>query len=235
MTQALAIFVKTPGLSPVKTRLAATIGSAEALRFYRLATAATAAVARHCQTALTVYWAVAEADPRTITAWPGFAQVGQGEGDLGERLHCIYDQLQQRHGAVLLIGADSPQVTPVLLKQALTILEDVTNPFVLGDASDGGFWLFGGRKPIPRSVWLGVRYSSTDTANQLRGALTALGGIATLRELTDVDDAADLPELADALHTLSDPLPEQRELLSWVRAKLDHLTSNNREPVNESN
>ncbi len=36
MSAAIAIFVKTPGLSPVKTRLAATIGEEKAKEFYLL-------------------------------------------------------------------------------------------------------------------------------------------------------------------------------------------------------
>ncbi len=228
MTPALAIFVKTPGLSPVKTRLATTIGSSEAIRFHMLAAAATAEVARSCEPTIVPYWAVAENSPQTYTTWQGFAQVWQGKGDLGGRLHHVYAQLQQRHGAVLMIGADSPQLTPLLLKHSLAALDDATQPFALGNATDGGFWLFGGRQSIPRSVWNGVRYSQADTVIQLRGALAAFGGIATLPELTDVDDAADLRQLASALSALPDPLPAQAELSSWVRAMLDRLDDQSR-------
>ena len=179
MTPALAIFVKTPALSPVKTRLAVTLGTSDAIRFYLLAAAATAAAARSCCPALTPYWAVAETGPETRTTWQGFAQVWQGEGSLGARLHHGYEAVQARHGRVLLVGADAPQLTPVLLKLALAALDDPDQPFAMGDAGDGGFWLLGGREPIPRDAWLGVRYSQTDTAVQLRGALAAFGGIAT--------------------------------------------------------
>ena len=233
MTPALAIFVKTPGLSPVKTRLAATLGPSAAVQFYMLAAAATADVARCCQPALVPYWAVAENRPETRKAWPGFAQVEQGEGDLGARLHHVYAQLQRRHGAVVVIGADSPQLTPALLKNALAALDEANQPFAIGDATDGGFWLFGGRRPIPNSVWADVRYSQPDTVTQLRGALAAFGAIATLPELTDVDDAADLPKLAAALSALPDPLPAQSELSSWVRTMLERLASADRRKVSE--
>lgn len=225
MTPALAIFVKTPGLSPVKTRLAATLGVAQATHFYRLAAAATAAVAQSCQPALLPYWAVAEAEPEARLAWPEFAHVWQGEGDLGARLHQIYTDLQARHGRVLLIGADAPQLTPALLKRALAALADTTTPFVLGDAADGGFWLFGGRQPIDRRVWLGVRYSRADTAMQLRGALAASGAMATLSMLSDVDEAADLPLLIQALAALAAPLPAQRALHDWLHTTQERTLS----------
>ncbi|MEO5829415.1 MAG: TIGR04282 family arsenosugar biosynthesis glycosyltransferase [Rhodanobacter sp.] len=216
MTLALAIFVKTPDLSPVKTRLAAGIGAPAALRFHQLAAAATAEVARACEPWLTPYWAIAEAGPTAIAAWPGFASLHQGEGDLGERLHTVYADLQARHGRVLLIGADAPQLTIALLQQALTVLDDPRTPFVIGDASDGGFWLFGGRIAIPRAVWTRVRYSQTQTAAELQQHLAPHGAVGKVGRLTDVDNAEDLPALRDALDRLSHPLPVQQALRQWL-------------------
>lgn len=221
MTAALAIFVKTPGLSPVKTRLAAALGADDATRFYRLAAAATAAVAQSCRPALTPYWAIAEAGPAAAAAWRGFAQLEQGEGDLGQRLDQVYATLQARHGRVLLIGADAPQLTPAMLRAARAALDGADTPFVLGGASDGGFWLFGGRVPIPKTVWCAVRYSQAGTASELRTLLADHGGVANLPMLTDVDTAASLPALAHALTTLPDPLPAQRALQDWLHTALD--------------
>ena len=222
MTAAVAIFVKTPGLSPVKTRLAAALGTADATGFYRLAAAATAEVARSCQPALTPYWAIAEYGPVAAAAWHGFAHVEQGEGDLGERLDRIYATLQARHGRVLLIGADAPQLTPAMLRAALAVLDDTDEPFVLGEASDGGFWLFGGRVPIPKTVWCTVRYSQAHTASELRALLAPLGVVANAPRLTDVDNATDLPSLAHALAALPDPVPAQRTLHNWLHITLDN-------------
>ncbi|MEO8993767.1 MAG: TIGR04282 family arsenosugar biosynthesis glycosyltransferase [Rhodanobacter sp.] len=220
MKSALAIFVKTPKFSPVKTRLAATLGTTDALTFYTLACAATAAVARGCPS-LAPYWAVAEAEPEAHAAWPDFPRIGQGEGGLGARMGHVYAELQARHGQVLLIGADAPQLTTALLECARATLDDATHPFALGLAADGGFWLFGGSRPIPQSVWIDVRYSQPDTAAQLRSALASLGSVITLPELSDVDVEADLPALAESLDALSNPLPAQRELAAWLHTVLD--------------
>ena len=59
---AIAVFVKTPGLSPVKTRLAATIGTAAAEQFY---THCTEAIRETLETAsktmdIVPFWAVGE-------------------------------------------------------------------------------------------------------------------------------------------------------------------------------
>ena len=218
MTAALAIFVKTPGLSPVKTRLAASIGAPAARSFHQLAAAATADVARACAPWLTPYWAIAEAGPAAVAAWPGFASLHQGEGDLGERLHTVYSRLLARHERVLLIGADAPQLTVAALQHALALIDDADTPFVIGEASDGGFWLFGGCAAIPREVWTRVRYSQAQTASELRQQLAPHGATGAVECLTDVDNVDDLPALRDALDTLSDPLPAQLHLLEWLAA-----------------
>lgn len=218
MTGAVAIFVKTPGLSPVKTRLAAVLGTAAATHFYQLAATATAEVARHCQPVLVPYWAIAESGLVASAAWTDFAQVGQGDGGLGERLHRVYAELQARHGRVLLIGADAPQLTAATLCAALATLDRSEHSFVLGDAEDGGFWLFGGSVPIPKAVWRTVRYSQSQTASDLRDLLRPYGLVADMPVLADVDHASDLPSLARALADLPEPVPAQRTLLAWVQA-----------------
>ncbi|MDQ2971992.1 MAG: DUF2064 domain-containing protein, partial [Pseudomonadota bacterium] len=220
----LAIFVKTPGHSPIKTRLAARIGVANATAFHRLAAAAVRQVvceARNAGCDLQAYWAVAEHEGLRDPLWRELPTLWQGGGDLGARLHHIYSRLQRSHGCVLLLGADAPQLTPDLLLAALNALNDPATPFALGDACDGGFWLFGGCAPIPETTWRSVRYSQSKTAAELRGALAPLGGVANLATLTDVDNALDLAALADALDALSDPLPAQRALRAWLQTHSD--------------
>lgn len=230
MSTALAIFVKTPGLSPVKTRLATAVGASAATQFHRLAAKATAAVARACRPRLIPYWAVAEDDARARTAWTDFPVLHQGEGDLGERLHRVYSQLHARHGRVLLIGADAPQLTPQLLADADAALDDAANAYVLGASSDGGFWLFGGRMPIAADVWQAVPYSCADTARRLRERLPLNDVVAALPQLTDVDTIDDIPALRAALAELEAPLPAQHDVLRWLdrHAMLSHQTPTQR-------
>ena len=221
VSAALAIFVKTPGLSPVKTRLALALGAATATAFHRRAATAVCDVVQAAVAAglpLTPYYAVAEAAALDHAEWQGLPTLWQGSGDLGMRLHRVCSQLLARHGRVLLIGADAPQLDAGLLAQALAALDSAATPFVLGRACDGGFWLFGTRLPVPASVWRGVRYSRTTTADELVAALAAHGAVAGLPELTDVDEAADLGALADALDALHDARPAQRALRRWLHS-----------------
>ncbi len=220
MTTALAIFVKTPGHSPLKTRLATVIGEDAALTFHRLASAAVAAVARAARPLITPYWAVAEADDAAHAAWPDFPTIWQGEGDLGTRMHHVLETLLSRHDSVLLVGADVPQLTSGQLTRAAQVLAEPPVAFVLGPATDGGFWLFGANTPVPLATWQSVRYSRGDTCLALRRALPGAGSIVELPVLTDVDNADDLPRVLGALGRLPETLPAQRALAEWMKLQL---------------
>lgn len=219
MTTALAIFVKTPGLSPIKTRLAAGIGAEQAEQFYALAASAVAAVARAAMPLIEPYWAVAESEAESHPCWKDLPTLSQGDGGLGTRLHRVCSTLQKRHGRVLLVGADCPQLCVDLLHDAVRALDAPLNPFALGRASDGGFWLFGTRVPVSLSVWQQPAYSTADTADQLIAALRPCGKPAFLPTLSDVDRVDDLGSLDRALHALHAPLPEQQALHNWLRAR----------------
>lgn len=219
MNAALAIFVKTPGLSPVKTRLAAEIGERAALEFYEQAVAAVGAVAVAAQTAglpLTPYWAVAEQQALALTRWHAFPRVWQGEDGLGERLDRVHACLHRNHDRVLLVGADAPQITVDLLRRTLAALAQPETPFAMGRASDGGFWIFASRQVVPSTVWTSIRYSRSYTARSLAMIVRASGNIADLPVLTDVDVAADLAVFRAELAELAAPLPEQVGLRFWL-------------------
>ncbi len=214
---AVAIFVKTPGLSPVKTRLAKGIGSALATEFHRRAASAVGAVAHAAGSDVRPHWAVAEQEALAHPAWRAFPTLWQGDGKLGTRLDRVYSELLERRGSVLLIGADAPQVTPALLQDAAHAVLNGGRPYAIGPATDGGFWLFGGRAPVSPDVWHSVAYSRADTGARLAEALRRFGQISWVPALIDTDEASDLPELASALRCLRDPLPEQASLGDWLR------------------
>lgn len=223
MSAALAVFVKTPGHSSIKTRLAAGIGQTSAERWYRQSAQATLAVVEEFANAAqgSAYWAVAEAAALSDPAWADLPCIAQPQGGLGARMAAIYSQLQQAHGAVMLIGADAPQLQTSELIRAAQWLSDIERArFAIGPALDGGFWLFGGNRPLPDDVWTQVSYSQSDTAAQFRRAVGEHAPWLELTALRDVDDVDDLPAVAAALESLTDPLPAQRELAVLSRSLL---------------
>lgn len=218
MSGAIAIFVKTPGCSPVKTRLAAECGADYVEGWYRRAAAAVAAVARTAQTRFgaSAYWAVAEPEALARGMWAGLPSIAQGEGGLGERMARVHAQLVAHHGAAVLLGADAPQVAVDAVGEALHWIDDASPRLVIGPAHDGGFWLFGGNVAPPLQAWTAVRYSAPDTAQAFRTSLAGHGEWRTLATLSDTDHRADLARVLDALRALPDPLPEQRALADWM-------------------
>lgn len=221
-TVALAIWAKTPGRTPAKTRLAASTGAAAAEAFYRLSLEAVREVAERAASEsaglLAPTWAVAEDDAEALAWWRGFPVVAQGAGGLGERLARVYDALLDRHAAVLFIGADAPQLAPSLLAGAARALAAGTDDFVLGPADDGGFYLFGGRRALPAAAWTAVAYSEATTRAELAAQLAGHGSVRELEPDFDVDTIGDLRRLRAVLARHADLGPARAALRDWLLA-----------------
>ena len=210
----LAIFVKTPSLSAVKTRLWPRIGQQSAEAFHLASAQAVASVAQRARTGidLTVYWAVAESEALNGGHWPDLQALAQGSGTLGTRMHHVYRQLRQRHDAALLIGADAPQVASSSLVRAAQWLRADEPRLVIGKASDGGFWLFGGNVRLPESAWTQTAYSMPTTARDFVRAMGSHGRFLDLDMLDDVDEFEDFVPALSGIAALPDPTEAQRRL-----------------------
>ncbi len=217
----IAIFVKTPGLSPLKTRLAATLGVQYAENWYRLAAAAVAEVAR--LSGAEVYWAVAEPEAMHATIWqdlPRLAQVPNAAGgtlSLGARMQYVQQQLFARHGAGILLGADTPHLDGAVLRAVIEYLREGTPRWAIAPALDGGFWLHGANRSAPLSAWEAPCYSHADTLAQFLLAMQGQGELRRFQSETDVDTAADLVACTTALSQLAQPSGKQAALLQWMR------------------
>ena len=194
-----------------------------ATEFHRRAAAAVAEVAmiaRDNGLPIAPYWTVAEREGLDDPAWTALPRHWQGDGDLAMRLARVYADFLSHHDAVLMIGADAPQIDTNLLSDALEILAspsaDGRPVFALGPALDGGFYLFGGDFPIATASWQSIIYSRSDTAAMLSASLASVGRIRRLSPLRDVDQADDLPALLTALRALPAALPAQTALADWL-------------------
>jgi uncharacterized protein len=125
---------------------------------------------------------------------PGFEVVPQCAGSLDQRLAAAFAAVS---GPALLIGMDTPQVTPDLLT-----VDWQAADAVFGPAEDGGFWALGLRGPDP-ALLRGVPMSTPRTGEIQRARLRAAGlRVAELPSLRDVDTAADVAAVAcQAPHT----------------------------------
>ena len=220
MSGGIAIFVKTPGFSVVKTRLAATVGTERAAECHRRAALAVADVASAAAASAnaTVYWAVAEPEAIEARAWESLPNLAQGEGGLGARMGRVHADLVARHGTGLVLGADAPQLDTAALRSALAWCADPGARQVIGPARDGGFWLYGANRAVPVARWEEVAYSRPDTARRFRTVFAKEGVWRVLTTLTDVDEDADLIAMRHELARLPSPLPAQRALAAWLDA-----------------
>jgi len=218
MSIAIAIMTKTPGHSPVKTRLAATHGTELATEMHRRMAAATASVVALAasESGLHPYWAIAESTAAAASGWPDFEVIHQQGEALGQRMASVHGALLLHHSAVILVGTDSPQLQPGWLMQAGTWLADDSPRTVLGPADDGGFWLFGGNRAIPIEDWDSIQYSQATTLDAFARMATAHGDLLMLDPLTDVDAADDVAALGSGLRNLPAPTPVQGKLLEWI-------------------
>lgn len=214
----LGIFVKTPALSPVKSRLWPAIGQHQATQLFEYSAAATRSVVARAMTRCSMqgYWAVAEASAVNDDRWAGLPTIAQGAGGLGERMAQVYQQLLRDHHAAILIGADCPQLPAAALEAAVAWLDANEPRLVIGPADDGGFWLFGGNVQLPNAAWIEPEYSRGDTASVFRAGMHQHGSWLTLMSLRDLDRADDLQPVSRALAELGDPTGQQLSLLEFL-------------------
>lgn len=183
MTRRLTVFAKAPRMGAAKTRLAADIGPAQAMRRYR---AMTARILRQVRDPRWETWlAVPDHDlDARVPEWPEtLPRIGQGGGDLGAR----QARMLERPNSVV-IGTDTPDVTARDIARAFASLK--RHEAAVGPAEDGGYWLLGLRRPARRDLFDGVPWSSAQTLSTLETRLPR--PIMRLEMKRDIDEGADL-------------------------------------------
>ncbi len=126
----------------------------------------------------------------TASSWvpSGWSVVPQVDGDLGDRLDAV---VVGADGPVLVVGMDTPQISPASLDRAWSTLLAPGCDAVLGPTDDGGYWTIGVRTPRP-GLFDKVMMSTADTGAQQRARLHALAlTVVDLEGLRDVDTFAD--------------------------------------------
>lgn len=139
----IIIMCKAPVAGRVKTRLMTEYSAEEAMLW-------------HCCMSKAVIHQAKRLFSRVIIAadqvdHPFFTQFklpvqAQGEGDLGERLHrLMQDVAHEGHYPLIFVGADSPHMPDARLQQAARELGN--HDVVIGPVEDGGYNLIGLSKP----------------------------------------------------------------------------------------
>jgi rSAM/selenodomain-associated transferase 1 len=191
----LIVLAKAPVPGRVKTRLTPPFTPQEAALLAEAALAdtleagASASFSRHV-----LALADQRATPGTLRAeLPArFEVIPQRGGGLDERIAAALDDAYAAAPVpVVLIGMDTPQVTPGLLETVAQPLAAGDADAVFGPAADGGFWLLGLRTPDPGLI-RGVPMSESHTGRAQLDRLRAAGlRVRQVPELVDVDTVDD--------------------------------------------
>jgi rSAM/selenodomain-associated transferase 1 len=186
----LIVLAKSPQPGRCKTRLSPPLTLEEAARIARAALSDTLDAAAGCPAEEHVMALAGESGP-----WipHGFRTIPQRGAGLDERLAAAFEDAR---GPALVIGMDTPQVTPGLLAHALGELSSSGTDAVIGPALDGGYWALGLRRDR-RELLHGVPMSRPDTfRHQLARLLGAGLRVRLLRPLRDVDRIEDAHAVA---------------------------------------
>ena len=201
MTRTIIVMAKAPQPGKAKTRLAATVGDAAACE-----------LAEAFIHDLSFMLATVDAD--VVIAWSGDREhrafdeararghrlVDQGVGTLGERLSRVIRAEAERCDEVIVIGSDSPTLTPGHFVEAFDALSRAD--VVVGPSFDGGYYLLGvksawfthvGDHALIHPVFADIDWSTEDVFRQTLRQIRSVGGLCELtRFCYDVDTYDDL-------------------------------------------
>jgi hypothetical protein len=186
---ALLLFIKNPRLGHVKTRLARTLGDAEALRIYRFLLDKTRETALRVDVERMLFYSeqIQHQDDWSPSQFDKFVQV---EGDLGVRM-CSAFETAFAKGAnrALIVGSDCPELDPDTIRAAFEALH--THEVVVGPSADGGYYLLGMRRLWP-ALFEGIEWSTAAVLEQTLDKACQLGlSVFHLQTLLDIDEEKD--------------------------------------------
>ncbi|MFE9560608.1 DUF2064 domain-containing protein [Streptomyces sp. NPDC006487] len=189
-TTTLLVIAKEPVPGRVKTRLTPPFTPVEAAALAEAALADTLAAVAAAPARRRVL--VLEGRPGPWLP-PGFEVLPQCAGSLDLRLAAAFGACD---GPALLIGMDTPQVTPELLS-----VDWSQYGAWFGPAVDGGFWALGLAVPDPallRGVPMSVPGTGAAQYERLRAAGLRTGRLPVLRDVDTAEDAGPVAAQAPA-------------------------------------
>lgn len=188
--KALIIFTRNPELGKCKTRLAATIGDANALEVYKILLNHTANISREIKADRYVFYSE---NIKKEDFWESavFRKKLQTGPDLGARMQNAFSEVfEMGYEKVIIIGSDLLDLNAKLVNEAFDHLD--SNDVVIGPALDGGYYLLGMKNLQPHifenKIW-GTETVLQDTKANLHNSKLHL-----LKELNDIDTFEDMQQ-----------------------------------------
>lgn len=197
----LLLFARVPQRGHVKSRLARAVGEEAALELYEAMLGDILERLDELQDDISVeiLWTADDpVDSSTLQRIFGERELCRQTGaHLGERLQMAFSERIFFHEAesVIAIGVDDPGLEPTLIRQSFDLLDSCE--WVIGPATDGGYWLIGCRgaafkSAVFRDVEWGTPGVFATTLHAIRSLQTT---VAILPQRRDIDEIADLRDL----------------------------------------
>jgi rSAM/selenodomain-associated transferase 1 len=196
--QRLLVFARLPELGAVKSRLAASVGDAEALAIYEAMLADLLDSIGHSTSELEieVLWAptVTANGERLRAAFRDHAVAMQTGPILGDRLSMAFSErffFHQTH-KIVAIGVDDPTLPRELIDHAFALLESCE--WVVGPATDGGYYLIGCRAlAFGSEIFNGISWGTSAVLTETLARISdAQQTVALLPARSDIDTVDDL-------------------------------------------
>ncbi len=185
---ALIIFIKNAEKGKVKTRLAKTVGDNQALKIYKALLQLTRNATQSVNTQRFLFYSnfINGEDEWSEAHFHKLLQHGR---DLGEKMKNAFQDICQTHRKVVIIGSDCASLTDKIINEAFQQLDAF--PFVIGPATDGGYYLLGMNQYLP-AVFENIAWSTSDVFPKTLQIIKNLGKTYyLLPELSDIDTEED--------------------------------------------
>ena len=191
--KALIIFTRNPELGKVKTRLAKSVGDKSALEIYKFLLKHTAEITESLEVDKFVYYSD-NIHREDIWNPEIFRKKLQTGADLGERMENSFSEIfKMGYQQAIIIGSDMFDMETTDLQIAFDALEN--NPFVIGPATDGGYYLLGMRE-INSEVFKNKDWSTSSVLEATLENLKTEKYI-LLKERNDIDYYQDIKNVAE--------------------------------------
>lgn len=198
INQTLIVFTRYPEAGKTKTRLIPVLGETGAANFQRYMTEETIKKIKKLQTniPLNVEIHFSGGDEQLMRKWLGENLIfkPQIEGNLGEKmLSALTSVLSKKEQKAVIIGTDCLDLTESILQKAFKSCADYD--LVIGEASDGGYYLIGLNKVIP-DLFKNIKWGSSQVfQTTIKKANKLELKVHKLPVLNDIDRPQDLAKL----------------------------------------
>ena len=187
MNRLLMVFIKDSSKYPVKTRLKTSIGKNKSIWVYNQILKKTALVLKNIKTDIAVfhYNSIISKNPfKNFSKWNKI-QIGK---NLGEKISNAFNWgFEKGYKKIIIIGSDLWDLNEEIINTGFIELNK--NKVVIGPSIDGGYYLLGLNKKMPK-IFEGIKWGTQSVLAETLKLLEHEPYI--LPELNDIDTFEDL-------------------------------------------